>query len=194
MGNEAHWNAVTSDYAYMMRDISPPVLDIASGPEPFSGRFFRMGKVIALDINPKYCRATHLQGYKTVFSDMRYLPFRDQIFKTVVMRHALTHAAGDDAAVVLTEAYRVLSPNGLCYIEVLGFEDMRAVKGHDMGGGTMLRNDGRIWQFYSIKNLSHMVRSIGFAIVSAEERKKPLPKLKNKRHSIIIIAKKESLP
>lgn len=190
VGNEARWNAITSDYAEIMRDMHHPVLDMASGPEPFAGRFFRMGDIISQDINPQYCRTAHIQGYNTVFSDMRTLPFKGQLFRTVIMRHALTHAAGDDAVVVLAEAYRVLSPGGRCFIEALGLEDMRAAKGHDMGGGTMLRTDGRVWQFYSTNGLSQMARRIGFDIVSAEERKRPLPKLQSRRHVIILIVEK----
>lgn len=113
----ALWRAVEAQVLKKHKLINP-VLDIGCGFGEFGGVFFSSQVEVGVDINHKeILRAAATGKYKeTTVADARKLPFKDNIFGTIISISTLEHIP--DNAKVFHEAFRVLKPGGFFYYSV----------------------------------------------------------------------------
>ncbi|OBX27042.1 methyltransferase family protein [Gelidibacter algens] len=96
--------------------------------------------------------------------DIRKIDFKDQYFDTIICYHILEHIEEDFVA--MKELYRVLSPNGKCYIQT-PFKD-----GNIYEDASMVSESERFKAFgqkdhvrlYSIEGLKERLERVGFKV------------------------------
>jgi SAM-dependent methyltransferase len=54
--------------------------------------------------------------------DMRCIPFEDESFDYVYEHYSMCHLSKRDTAVAISEMYRVLKPEGLCFLGVISYD------------------------------------------------------------------------
>jgi predicted SAM-dependent methyltransferase len=69
---------------------------------------------VCFDLNP--------QGRPHVVGDAFKMPFKDNAFEEIHCIHVLEHLGRDKWPIMLAEMFRVLTPDGQCYVEVPDFE------------------------------------------------------------------------
>ncbi|MGZ9225166.1 MAG: class I SAM-dependent methyltransferase [Anaerolineales bacterium] len=106
--------------AYRHFELPGPVLDLACG----DGSFFRLAwpnvhDVVGIDIDPATVERAQTSGvYQNVYNiSANKLPFGNNSFGSIFSNCALEHM--DDIKDVISEAYRVLRPNGLFLLSVV---------------------------------------------------------------------------
>lgn len=94
------------------------VLDAGSGSGKYSLLLRHAGaQVVGLDIDEVCARATHSLCPAAVRASVTSLPFHSSTFQVVVLRYVLHQVPRDAHDLVLSEAYRVLSTDGVLFIE-----------------------------------------------------------------------------
>jgi SAM-dependent methyltransferase len=84
------------------------VLDVGSGPNKTK---IKDAEVIGLDHYP-------FEGVDVVRDIRRGIPFSDDTFDGVLIKHCLEHFANEDVIFIVEEIWRVCKPGGAVYVEV----------------------------------------------------------------------------
>ena len=89
------------------------LLDIGCGTG-FYARFFDAASYVGIDISSAYIAAANRKhpSHKFLIASGFALPVTDHSFGTAMISGVLHHLSNDDATTVLSEAARVLSPDG----------------------------------------------------------------------------------
>ncbi len=95
-----------------------PILDIGCGFGEFAGVFFASHIDVGIDVSEKdlILAARKMRYRKLIRVDACKMPFADKSFNTVLAVSTLEHIK--DVDLVLSEAYRVLKPDGLLVFTV----------------------------------------------------------------------------
>ncbi len=102
--------------------IDGTLLDLGCGQGWLTEKFSKAGVyAVGVDRNPELVRFAKREGDNCEFvvSDGGHLPFRDSIFKTVILNDVLEHVPYSDAAALMKDGIRTLSNNGRIYISVM---------------------------------------------------------------------------
>lgn len=98
----------------------------------------------------------NVSGAPLVQADVRRLPFADGCVPVVAARFVLGALTEPDRARAAQEAWRVLSPGGVLYLEEFGDEDFRAGQGEEVELGTFERNRGILTHYWPRDELESM--------------------------------------
>lgn len=207
----SHYNqsmVVTWNEQYAMRpsywrgpyDITPitesmrqgaSILDVGCGTGRYLVPLERAGfDVLGIDISCVALR-TLCGSYQLVKADLRSLPFSGSSFDAITCFGVLQHFPRREREVAVRELFRVLKPQGLAFLEVIGDKDMRCNCGEEVETGTFVRG-GIPNHHFSSAELSALLGATGFAAVTVENRilEKIYRRKKLLRHSIFIVTKK----
>lgn len=102
--------------------LSGCLLDLGCGRGWLTGKFAESG-VFAVGVD-KSLQLTRLaknsvDGCEFLASEGTYLPFRNSVFKTVIINDVLEHLPYSDAIKLMAEAIRTMSKNGKIYVSVM---------------------------------------------------------------------------
>jgi SAM-dependent methyltransferase len=84
-----------------------------------------------------------------VQSDMRHLPFKDEIFSNVLFLHSLDHLLESDRLIAMREAKRVLRRDGNILIKAFTVRDFRFGKGILVEKDTFRRGNGIVTHYFT---------------------------------------------
>jgi ubiquinone/menaquinone biosynthesis C-methylase UbiE len=101
----------------------------AGGPLPPLALFHRHGfEAWGIDASDKqlekarqYCKQQGIELYLRA-GDMRRIPFEDETFDYVYEHYSMCHLSKRDTALAVNEMYRVLKPQGLCFLGVISVD------------------------------------------------------------------------
>ena len=102
--------------------INGKLLDLGCGKGWLTKKFSETGVfAIGVDKSLPLIRFAKrgVNGCEFLASEGRYLPFRDSVFKTIVINDVLEHVSYSDAIRLMTEAVRTMSKDGKIYISVM---------------------------------------------------------------------------
>jgi len=130
---------------------SGPILDSGCG----NGKYSPPGdNIISLDFS-RNALILHPSKLK-VLGDMRYLPFRDAVFSSVLFMHSLDHLVAEERRAALNEGLRVLKPEGIMAVRVFSRSDFRYGKGKEVEEGTFIRGNGIITHYFKLEELESL--------------------------------------
>lgn len=160
-----------------VRDLLPllgdgPVLELGVGNGKLLRPLLAAGvDVVGLDVSFNVLRRLPGGG---VLADAAALPFRDGAFSAVLDVHCSGHLLEAGRARAAAEALRVLRPGGVCVVERLAPDDLRAGKGEAVEPGTRRLEDGRTTHFSDEADLRREREAAGFVAQEvAQERRTP---------------------
>ncbi|MGB8310522.1 MAG: methyltransferase domain-containing protein [Halobacteriota archaeon] len=197
------WNeqyAMRSSYWRGPYDITPvtesmrqgaSILDVGCGTGRYLVPLERAGfDVLGIDISCVALR-TLCSSYQLAEADLRSLPFAGSSFDAITCFGVLQHLSCYEREVALRELFRVLKPQGLAFLEVIGDMDMRCNCREEVEPGTFVRG-GIPNHHFSSAELSTLLEATGFAVVTMENRilEKIYGQKKLLRHSIFIVIKR----
>ncbi|MDI6897737.1 class I SAM-dependent methyltransferase [Methanocella conradii] len=130
-----------------------------------------------------------LAGQKAVQGDARSLPFKDSTFDAAVCYDVLQHLLEGERAAASMEAYRILAPGGLLFIQVFGKKDMRY-------GGTLVEPDtfrrrtGIVYHYFSEEEVRSMLSKFTVLSIESVISRKAFHGEEFTRHKIKAVAQK----
>jgi len=102
--------------------INGKLLDLGCGRGWLTKKFSETG-VFAIGVDkslqPIRLAKRGADGCEFLASEARYLPFKDSVFKTIVINDVLEHVPYSDAIRLMTEAVRTMSKDGKIYLSVM---------------------------------------------------------------------------
>ncbi len=141
----------------LIEDVSSPMLEIGVGTGRFAMRF---PDVFGVDPSVKALEMAEKRGIKTVQATGEKLPFKDKIFRYVLI--IVTLCFVDNPLAVLREAERVLRPDGSIIIGLVPkdspwglFYEEKKKEGHPF-----YRNA----KFYTLKDTENLLKAAGLKI------------------------------
>jgi len=118
-------------------------------------------------------------GFQVYSANMNHLPFDDNQFQIVTMKHVLEHTP--DPLTALREVRRVLNPGGGLFIAVPHLSYHKAIRHPETYHYFRLPGDGKgdgHYVYYTPDSLSRMLENLGFTVVKVN------PHLMHSRASI----------
>lgn len=118
----------------------------------------------------KFCNQHNLD-LNIVKGDMLDLPFRDGIFSFLFSYNTTVHMRKKDFQIAINEFYRVMQPEGLCYVNFLTKECDTYGEGEDLGEGSYLQVDAGeevLYTHYNEEDLNKLLKN--FRIIYREKR------------------------
>jgi len=156
-----YWRYAGRDWRWfegIFRRIHPvaPVLDIGSGLGFFVECCLQNGvRAIGLELSKEGIQASAHRKVPVIRGDLSLsLPFRDEVFGTVLAHHVLEHLPIEKERAVLKEVRRVLRPGGFLYVASPSVHHPRA------------RDDPDHVNLFTVRELETELRSAGFSRVS----------------------------
>ena len=138
-------------------DLSGSTLEMGAGNGNTASQVVKAmtagSRLVCIDVSGK-ALATMPHGLRndprasSAVADARTTPFRDGAFKSIFVRHVLTHAIPGDESRILSETHRLLAEDGRAILEVFTPGDMRYGKGSRIAPGVFLHGDGLVWRFF----------------------------------------------
>ncbi len=125
------------------RNVEMSVLDCgAGGPRPPLSIFHFYGfSTFGVEISresiseaEEFCKKNGID-LNIKQGDMRQLPFADESFGYVYSQNSIFHLTKSDTAKAMNEMKRVLSPEGLLYVNFLSVDDQGFGEGESVGSG-----------------------------------------------------------
>ncbi len=124
-----------------------------------------------------------------VQSDMRHLPFKDEIFSNVLFLHSLDHLLESDRLIAMREAKRVLRRDGNILIKAFTVRDFRFGKGILVEKDTFRRGNGIVTHYFTTDYFNQLdflrVKKLNLINYNIIINKKNLP-----REEVIILLQK----
>ncbi len=117
------------------------------------------------------------------------LPFQDGSFDVVWCYGVLQHLLLNERELTVREFWRVLSHDGMLFLEVFGKEDMR-FGGREAETNTFSRKNGIVYHYFSKNELKELLRDFSCDIVESRKKKR-FDGVYYKRHMISAVAKKD---
>jgi len=146
MGQREAWNLVYKQQGRVWRGVSDltfpfregdSVLDVGCGNGKSSAALIASGcKVTGADFSDEavdICSA-QIPDMRCVCASATSLPFGDREFDGVVMIHILEHLTAEEADLAISEAVRVLKPEGKIFVRSFSRDDMRSSEGNGIKG------------------------------------------------------------
>ncbi len=137
-------------------------LDIGTGRGDGTELINQRKKTVGIDYGIKSCRIAKSKGLQIVQADAHFLPFKDMVFSSITCLDVLEHIP--NANLVLKEAYRVLTDEGLVILQTPNRELITEV----------LLRIFRIFGFmksyqpydipYSLKEIKNMIKEANFIL------------------------------
>lgn len=115
-----------------------------------------------------------------VLADASVLPFRDCAFSAVLDVHCSGHLLAAGRAAAAQEAWRVLRPGGVCVVERLAPDDLRAASGEVTEQDTRRLVDGRSTHFSDESDLRSEREAAGFLLESLDSTRRT-PRLRGQQ-------------
>jgi ubiquinone/menaquinone biosynthesis C-methylase UbiE len=95
-----------------------------------------------LDKARQFCAAQHIEVHLRT-GDMRQIPFEDESFDYVYEHYSMCHLSKRDTARAVGEMYRVLKPQGLCFLGVISADSWpRSLFGQEQEPGEFWGDEG----------------------------------------------------
>lgn len=139
------------------------VLDAGCGPGRDLARLSNLGRaVVGLDLSSGMisCARRAAPRAQLANGDVRFLPFAGSTFGGVWHCASLVHLSPPDVTRAVTEARRVLLPNGVLFLSVASGE----------GAEWRPAGNGRRWfHYYRLSQLIRIVEQAGLVVLSAAE-------------------------
>ncbi len=155
---------------------SGPVLELGVGNGKLLGPLVKAGvDVVGLDVS--FNVLERLDAPARVLADAAVLPFADGSFSAVLDIHCTGHLLAAGRAQAAKEAFRVLRPGGVCVVERLAPDDLRAGKGEPVEAGTWRLEDGRTTHCSDETDL-RMEREVAGFVAEALEVSRRTPRLR----------------
>lgn len=167
------------------------ILDVGCGTGRYLVPLERAGfDVLGIDISCAALR-TLSSSYQLASADLRSLPFAGSSFDAIMCFGALQHLSCFEREVAVRELFRVLKPQGLAFLEVIGDMDMRCNCGEEVEPCTFVRG-GIPNHHFSRAELSTLLETTGFTTVAMENRirEKIYGRKKLLRHSVFMVVKR----
>jgi len=93
-----------------------PILDIACGDGIVGGYFYKKGfHVIGIELSGNRVKRA-VRRIPVIKGDIRYLPFRNEVFNTVFLLAILAHGNEEFQEKIINESHRVLRKSGILII------------------------------------------------------------------------------
>jgi ubiquinone/menaquinone biosynthesis C-methylase UbiE len=175
------------DISPVLRQVAPgaDVLDVGCG----SGRYLlaldRNGfRAVGADLSREALAPLDPQCMRVV-ADAQQLPFSDRSFDAVTCYGVLQHLTRGGRAKAVAELFRVLRPQGLAFVEVVGQLDMRYGRGKRIAADTFVRGDIP-HHYFSQSELHELFQSAGFAVLTLDDKvaRKQYDNVLRQRHRI----------
>lgn len=123
----------------------------------FLARYANGGQIFGIDLVQtalEFCRQRNHQLLAQ--ASITHLPFTDEIFDLVTSFDVMQQLPETDLdALAISEMFRVLKPNGICFARVAAYERLKS--GHDAALSTHHR--------YNLKELETKMKNAGFEVV-----------------------------
>jgi SAM-dependent methyltransferase len=183
------------DYFHRYAPSSGTILDVGCGIGRYAIPLVMQGySVMGIDVSlvalSELNKAKRRRSIEMdlVAADTCHLPFQDNLFKGMVCFGVLQHLLKDERRAVMDEFNRILVPGGILVMEVLGREDMRK-GGHEVEPFTYRRNTGSVYHYFTIPELSGLLKDFNVLDIKEERTIKNLGGSKRLRHTISAAAK-----
>jgi ubiquinone/menaquinone biosynthesis C-methylase UbiE len=127
--------------------------------------------------------------YARVVADVRRLPFSDHRFDAVTCYGVLQHLTRIGCTKAIAEIFRILKRQGLAFIEVTGFRDMRSPRETQKNAYSVIRG-GIPHHYFSPAELRELVETAEFEVLTVNEKitRKQYAGVVSKRHRIFLVA------
>jgi ubiquinone/menaquinone biosynthesis C-methylase UbiE len=131
------------------------VLELGSGSgKTLHALMNRSCDITAIDFSKKaaemsYRIITKYHAGDALVADARGLPFVNDAFGVVVASHVIGHMQYDDRVTIVSEAARVLQPDGRLFFVEFSVDDMRNGTGREVEDATFQRGKGIITHYFT---------------------------------------------
>jgi ubiquinone/menaquinone biosynthesis C-methylase UbiE len=179
------FNSITQNYLKLVESMGPVVRDkylrVLIDRLPAGARILELGcgagvpmtqrlashfKVVGVDISEEQLvlATRNVPEASFILADMTWLNFTDAAFDAVVAFYSITHVPRNEHFHLLTNIYRMLSPNGLL-VATMGAGDLPDTVEPDWLGAPMFFS-----HFDGNTNVA-LISAVGFEIVSATDER-----------------------
>ncbi len=140
--------------------------------------------VVGIDISPT---AVKLAGSSALVGDIRFLPFKDEIFDIIICWHVLGHLSYAERKTAADEMLRVLKPEGVLHFKDFSRNDFRYGKGTEVEPSSFLRGDGIVTHYFEPEEL---ISLFGPSVISTASWDLRIKSVGNHREEILLSHKK----